>query len=834
MLNNLPKTPEKQLIYAATLEIEGQLKLASGDPQQALSLWQESETIYQTLPDVNDSKIIANQINQAQAMQSLGLYPQACQTLLSSLGLDDQSCQISETDLDSLTTDHSDISLQILSLRSLSKVLRVIGNLEDSQQVLQKSLLLALRSSNEAELAAIYLELGNTAHAFALQATPSQQKKWLENSSRIDQCTMREINLDMINPNQLAIACYRQAVSEVVSETTIQAQLNLLTLAIQTSQWREVQSLLNQLPPALERLSVSGSTIDARLKFSQALMCLRSENTLENRQANSPLLQSCPTINHEDFKRAALTVPSWDVIRQQINIAQSQAKILGNQKIAASAAGYLAATYQQQQAWGTAQQLTEKALQNLSAYNNPEWVYLWQWQLGRLYRQQNQSDNAIAAYTLSWRILQSLRQELVATNTDVQYAFRERVEPVYRELADLLLQPSQNPTEKSEKISPENLEKAREIIESLQLAELNNFFQEACLESTPQQIDQIDTKAAVIYSIILPGRLSTILSLPNRALEYYETSFDNTTETSELETVYQDFLGILSRYYVSSEPLVPAQKLYNWLIRPGEIALKENKIETLVFVLDGKLRKLPVTVLHDGQQYLIEKYKIALTPGLQLFNPQPFSLADSRVLVGGLSEARQGFSALPNVQQEVEDIKKITPSQILLNQDFTSNQLEKELESNVFPVVHLATHGRFSSQAKDTFVLAWDGPVNVKNLDQLLRNSNVNNGQNNFYTQTPIDLLILSACQTAEGDDRAALGLAGVAVRSGARSTVATLWKIEDKSTAVLMSRFYEALNQQNITKAEALRQAQLSLLESPQYKKPFYWASFVLVGDWL
>ena len=367
------------------------------------------------------------------------------------------------------------------------------------------------------------------------------------------------------------------------------------------------------------------------------------------------------------------------------------------------------------------------------------------------------------------------------------------------------------------------------------MAELNNFFQEACLESTPQQIDQIDTKAAVIYSIILPGRLSTILSLPNQALEYYETSFDRTTHTSELDSVYQDFQGILTRDYFPPDPLLPAQKLYNWLIRPGETALKENKIETLVFILDGKLRKLPVAALHDGEHYLIEDYKLALTPGLQLFNPKPFSLADSRVLVGGLTEGLEGFKPLPYVQQEVEDIAKITSSRILLDQNFTRTQLQNELESNVFPIVHLATHGKFSSQAKDTFVLAWDGKVNVKRFDELLRNSNLNSGQNNFnYIQTPIDLLILSACQTAEGDDRAALGLAGVAVRSGARSTVATLWNISDQSTAVLMSRFYEVLNQQNVTKAEALRQAQLSLLETPQYKRPFYWASFVLVGDWL
>lgn len=97
----------------------------------------------------------------------------------------------------------------------------------------------------------------------------------------------------------------------------------------------------------------------------------------------------------------------------------------------------------------------------------------------------------------------------------------------------------------------------------------------------------------------------------------------------------------------------------------------------------------------------------------------------------------------------------------------------------------------------------------------------------------PIEILILSACQTAAGDKRAALGLAGVAVRSGARSTIATLWSVQDNSTAELITHFYAALKQPGITRAEALRQAQLSLLRSLDYQHPYYWAPFVLVGNW-
>ena len=165
-------------------------------------------------------------------------------------------------------------------------------------------------------------------------------------------------------------------------------------------------------------------------------------------------------------------------------------------------------------------------------------------------------------------------------------------------------------------------------------------------------------------------------------------------------------------------------------------------------------------------------------------------------------------------------------AKVLLDQDFTRFRLQKQIETTSFPVVHLATHGQFSSQADNTFLLTWDERINVKNLDQLLR-------EREGQQLSPIELLILSACQTAAGDKRAVLGLAGVAVRSGARSTLATLWSVQDQSTAELMREFYVNLSQRGISKAEALRQAQLSLLRSSQYQHPFYWAPFVLVGNW-
>jgi CHAT domain-containing protein len=338
----------------------------------------------------------------------------------------------------------------------------------------------------------------------------------------------------------------------------------------------------------------------------------------------------------------------------------------------------------------------------------------------------------------------------------------------------------------------------------------------------------------VIYGIILPERLAVILSLPGKPLRYFATELKASPNlkaanqgNQEVENTVGDLFATLNPFVDSPEPLRPQQKIYDWLIRPAAAELENNRIKTLVFVLDGVLRGVPVAVLHDGSQYLVEKYSLALTPGLQLLSSRPLSSEKLRILAAGVSEARDGFAPLPGVKQEVTEISEILPTEILLNTEFTRDRLRAKIENAPFPVVHLATHAQFSSRAEDTFLLTWSERVNVKNLDNFLR-------ERSIKTRKPIELLILSACQTAVGDKRATLGLAGVAVRSGARSTMATLWAVQDQSTADLMVQFYKSLNQPLISKADALRQGQLSLLHSAEYKHPYYWAPFVLVGNWL
>ena len=364
------------------------------------------------------------------------------------------------------------------------------------------------------------------------------------------------------------------------------------------------------------------------------------------------------------------------------------------------------------------------------------------------------------------------------------------------------------------------LQQVRQLVESLKLAELDNFFHHACLQATPQLIDTIDATAAVLYPIILPDRLTVIVSRPGQPLYHYETRLPQ----ADIEAAIAQLQLYLNPHFFEQDRLQASQQLYNWLIRPAEDFLADT--QTLVFVLDGTLRNLPMAALHDGQHYLIEHYGIALSPGLQLLEPQALNLEQLDVLTGGVSLSQQGFPALPAVDTEMEQIAAAVPTTQLLNQTFTTQRLTDTLDDTPFSVVHLATHGQFSSKAEDTFLVTWDDRINVQDLGTLLRPRQQNQ---------PLELLVLSACQTATGDKRAALGLAGIALRSGARSTLATLWQVNDESTADLMAQFYQQLAKHpEMTKAAALRTAQLRLLKQTKYQHPFYWAPFVLVGNWL
>ncbi|MEQ9238914.1 CHAT domain-containing protein [Coleofasciculus sp. E2-BRE-01] len=785
---------DRTTVLAQALNTQGKMQLAQGQPEQALKTWEEATETYQQVGD--ETGVVRSLMNQAQALRVLGFYPRVKTTL-------EQVNQLLQTQPDS--------AIKAAGLLSFGDTLRLVGDLEESQTVLQKSLTIAQKLDLSSGITAAFLSLGNTAYS------------------------QGEL--------KAAIEFYQSAIASSVSPTTtLQAQLNQLRLFIELENLADAKALAQKIQSQFANLPTNRSTIYARINFSQSFLKLWRQqagivgagftSNLPEETANVTKPAPFPIVgvdltNNVLGKTANVTKPALNpqTVAQILTTGIQQAQELGDQRAESYSLGYLGQIYEYIQKWSEAKTLTEQALLLAQSVNSPDIAYLWQWQLGRLLKAQidrgiaddSAYPSAVAAYQEAIHSLNSLRNDLVATNLELQFSFRESVEPIYRQLVSLLLQPG------NKAVSQENLVQAREVIESLQLAELDNFFREACLTAQPEPVDQIDANAAVIYPIILPDRLEVIVAIANQPLRHYATNISET----EVETVLAQTRRSLRRVASDRERLPLFKQLYDWLVQPIETELAASEIKTLVFALDGSLKSLPMVALYDGENYLIEKYSVALTPSLQILEPQPLSRTPIKVLVGGLSEAKQNFPALPGVESEIQQIQAEIPAQVLLNQQFTSAAMQKEISAASFPVVHLATHGQFSSDAEDTFILAWDDRVNVKQLGEVLQVREERERQ-------PIELLVLSACQTAAGDKRAALGIAGVAVRSGARSTLATLWSVDDQSTAMLMVKFYQELAQANVTKAEALRQAQLALLQQSRFRHPFYWAPFVLLGNWL
>jgi CHAT domain-containing protein len=760
-----PKTPEQQRIWAESLNIQGQIKLERGQTQEAIDIWTQAAKIFEQIDSKN--QLFQVQINQSRAWETLGLYPRACKILLASLKLENKTCEISTAGLQTLKTQP--ISIEgVRAINALGRVLRVLGQLEPSNELLLTGLAAAGKLGVRQEAAAIYLNLGNTQRA-------KSNKPGLNPPQRDDL-------------ERSALEYYARSAEASPGKSTIgmQAKLNQLSLLADSQNSSEAQVLWRAIEPQVSQLPSNRVGLYAQINLAESLLKL---------------------------DRFPIGTPNLSAIDQMLSLAGEQANRLGDKRIQAYILGARGKVYEQKYQHSVAETFTLEALSLAPAFQSPDIAYQLLWQLGRIRKAEGNTEGAIAQYTQAVNVLSSLRGDLVTVNPEVQFSFRESAEPVYRELVGLLLQ--------DESPSQDKLKQARQTVESLQLAELDNFFRDACADAKPKSIEEIDPAAAVIYPIILSDRLEVILSLPGKPLRRYTTN----KSQAELESAFRQAKNLI-RPAGFPRDIQPVQQIYDWLIRPAEADLSASEIKILVFVLDGYLRNLPMAVLHDGEKFLVEKYSIALAPGLQLLAPKPLSQVKLKVLTGGLSEARQGFSALPGVKQEIEQISAQMPASGLLNQEFVSGRLQDRIKALSYPIVHLATHGRFSSNAANTFIVTWDERVNVKEFDRLLRSRTA-------QKQQPIELLVLSACETASGDNRAALGLAGAAIRSGARSTLATLWQVNDESTAIFMTEFYRQLASSKTSKAEALRNAQLTLLQNKEYQNPYFWAPFVLVGNW-
>jgi CHAT domain-containing protein len=306
----------------------------------------------------------------------------------------------------------------------------------------------------------------------------------------------------------------------------------------------------------------------------------------------------------------------------------------------------------------------------------------------------------------------------------------------------------------------------------------------------------------------------------------------------------------------STKYLNSAQQLYRWIVKPLEPQLQADKIDTLLFSMDEGLRTIPLGALHNGQQFLVERYSTALIPSFGLTNTnRSLALKQQPMLAMGISKSTEGHAPLPAVPAEISAITSqlwTGPSRETLDEASTLDNLKQLYQQQRFGVLHLATHAVFNpGQIDNSYIQFWNDRLTLSKIRRLSTDLR--------WNQLPsLELLVLSACQTALGNKEAELGFAGTAINAGVPAAIASLWAVEDRGTFGLMTGFYDAL-QSAPTKAKALQQAQIRMLRgeislqngqmilpnhapinvpdgirsTSQLMHPYFWSGYTVVGNW-
>jgi CHAT domain-containing protein len=293
--------------------------------------------------------------------------------------------------------------------------------------------------------------------------------------------------------------------------------------------------------------------------------------------------------------------------------------------------------------------------------------------------------------------------------------------------------------------------------------------------------------------------------------------------------------------------LAPAQAMYQWLVTPIEADLQKLRIQNLAYIMDAGLRSIPLAALHDGKQFIIQRYSVGLMPSLSLTDTRYSDVRNSSVLAMGI-EKFADKSPLPSVPVELSTITgQLWSGKSFLNNAFTLSNLQAARDSQPFGIIHLATHAEYIPGKPETsYLQLWDTQLRLEQLRQM------------GLHKPPVELLVLSACRTALGDEENELGFAGLAAQAGAKTVLASLWYVSDEGTLALMTEFYGRMKQVPL-KAEALRLAQLAMIEGKvrleggklitsrgsfplpphiarlgdkDLSRPIFWSAFTLIGN--
>jgi len=462
---------------------------------------------------------------------------------------------------------------------------------------------------------------------------------------------------------------------------------------------------------------------------------------------------------------------------------------------------------EQEQRYSEALNLTRQAIFKTQqiAEHEQAWLIRWKWQLGRILKAQGNIDSAIEVYKQARDTLVPEEENNFQWETKGNLLLYKKLRTMFLELTDLLLQQA-------------NLTEAIITIEKLKKVGLRNYFGECFKDKVKTPINDIPKQTAIIYPILLSDRLELLVKVDSQIVNktvYIEHAKIIKTVKNLLIQLQKGQKDILNKDY-----LIDSQQLYHWLISPLLPLLNEHEIKTLVFVPEDILNALPIAALHDGEKFIVQQFAIAITPTLSLTEASKKSNT-TKVLLSAITESVQGYTRLTDAIREVETITNLYDEDILLNKYFTKTNFTERLSKYDYDIIHIVSHAEFAENIKDSFILTYDSKLTLNELEKHIEHKT-------------IDLITLSACNTAAGDQGwTALGLSGVALKAGAKSALATLWKVDDKATSFLIKKFYN--NLRSSSKVQALHKTQQEFLHpKSKYKHPFYWAPLILIGSWL
>jgi CHAT domain-containing protein len=659
--------------------------------------------------------------------------------------------------------------------------------------------------------------------------------------------------------NQQARAFFEQALlaAEKINDKSllVSTRYQLAKLLIDEKQTDKAYEQLQQAKTLLETLPANNVSSQLWLNIGYQTSRLFEQNTLQT-----------------DYLNAA-----FDELRK----ALTQAEHFSQLRTQAAALKHLAGLYKQQQQPTEAIKLLQAGIEIAQKEQADDLLFDLEWQLGQLYKQQQSPQLAIAAYRNALKHLENIRLDIPVSYEQGKSSFKNTFAPLYLGLADLLLQ--QAPLAKSQQ-QQAILQEAQDTIELMKKSELEDYFQSRCeIPAKPLDLQKNDFRAAAIYPIPLPERLELIV--------YTKDGLHQFTQAVPAQLLEQQARSLVTALRNPASDWSVAQKtsqlLYQWLISPIKPLLEQQKIETLIYIPDGVLRLVPLAALSaDGKRFLIEDYAVVNSAGTSFTEYYATSHKNQDMLLVGMSvpgnvihdlpdsllngifsalpqekkrqlsrnlqpipnsgltaveqknrqlrklleekpvlEEFQKELSLPGVEVEIKQLAQQNQVDYFLNEDFSLARFIELITEKPHKILHIASHGFFGSTAEESFIMTSDKILTMNKLEVLLNSE--------YFKKNPIDLITLSACQTAEGDDRSPLGISGIAIKSKAHSALGSLWPVADDATGQLMASFYQALKQSD-NKAKALQNAEIQLLKQPQFKHPAFWAPFILVGDWL